>query len=271
MSSSKASSRQKPTTPEGKFSKAISDILAGTSPTKFVIPTLAADPPETDPTNLWMRYDGRLRGRFWNGTGYTYVDYPMRTDITSPPAVPAYPARPAQPAAPTTRSKSYAAIWTQSYNGDGSQRTDALGTTNVIFGNINDGLGRQKSLIGFDYATIATDLTGSTVKRVDYFMQNLDSYRDSGVDVYFGIHNVTALPSTWPDASLPQRMIKSYHFGNPQNLTVQLPIIFATGIRDGSGKGIALEAPSDSPDFFGYGAGVGSGYSPPILTITYAK
>lgn len=253
--------------PEAQFVRALQETPVPQR--AFVIPNYAADPPEDDPVNLWMRYDGRLRGRFWNGASYTYVDYPMRTDITSPPAVPAYPARPAQPGAPITYSKSYTAQWTQGYRGDNTKRPDSVGDVMLPFGNSGDGNGTQKSLIGFDYATMATDLASSTVKSVQLSMTNIDAYWDSGVTIFFSIHNQTAEPSTWP--ALIQRFVNNRHFAKPERLNIALPIIFATGVRDGTGKGIALEAPSDSPDFYGYAAGVGSGYDPPILTVTYAK
>jgi hypothetical protein len=267
MTASKSNRKHIPLSPEAQF---IARLQDQPDPRRsFVIPNYAADPSEDDPVNLWMRYDGRLRGRVWNGASFTYYDYPMRTDISSPPAVPAYPARPGQPAAPTTYRSLYTAIWTQGYLGSGAQRTDAIGSVDLPFGDGADGNGNQKSLIGFDYATIAADLAGSTIKIVSLTMTNLWAYWDSGVDIYFGIHNNTSKPSVFP--SLAARLVTAVHFGKPQTLSAPLPISFATSVRDGSGKGIALEAPSGAADFYGYAAGLGSGYDPPVLSVTYAK
>jgi hypothetical protein len=60
-------------------------------------------------------------------------------------------------------------------------------------------------------------------------------------------------------------------FQAPEARSVALPLAFATYIRDGLGKGIAIEAPDDSPSHAGYAAGVASGYSEPRLTVYYAK
>jgi hypothetical protein len=265
-------SRQRPVSPESRFARALDRRAEFPRPVSFVIPTLAADPPDDDPTNLWMRFDGRLRGRYRDASNaWVYVNYPLRTDITSPPAVPAYPAAPALPPAPMTYQNVYTATWSQGYKGDGSLRTDSLGTLNAPFGNRFDGNGTQRSLIGFDYATIATDLASSTIYSVSLALQLVDSTLPQGADLYFGIHNETAAPSVFPDGALPASKIASAHFTKGGTDSAPLPLEFAVRLRAGTGKGIAIEAPSSAGDFYGIAAGVGSGYFVPQLTITFAK
>lgn len=265
--------RNRPTTPESRFSQAVGRMAETPRPTPFVIPTLASDPADGDPTNLWMRFDGRLRGRYKNSSNvWVYVDYPMRTDITSPPAVPAYPAAPALPPAPQTYQNAYDAVWSQGYQGNDAKRTDSIGTKFLPFG-VQSGsntFGQQKSLVGFDYATIASDLTNSTIYSVQLTLQVIDATLGS-VDVYFGIHNATAAPTTFPTGALPASKIASATFGRGEIKTIPLPLEFATRLRAGTGKGIAIEAPSAATDFYGYASGVGSGYANPQLIITFAK
>lgn len=259
-------------TPEARFAAKIRSLQERPKPVAFVIPTLAADPPEGDPTNLWMRYDGRLRGRFPNSGGtFTYVDYPMRTDATSPPAVPAYPPAPALPAAPMTYQNAYVASWSQGYKGDGSKRLDTVGELNLPVGSRPDAFGVQRSLIGFPAATIAADLAGSTIYNVSLSLQLVDSALENGVDLYFGIHNEAAEPTIFPDGSLPASRIASAHFTKGDVITVPLPLEFAMRLRAGTGKGIAIEAPGSASDFYGIAAGVGSGYFVPQLLVTFAK
>lgn len=264
-----ATDKHQPTTAEGLFAKAIEDKFDQAKPPAFVIPILSADPPETDPTNLWMRWDGRLRGRRWNGASYSYTDYPLRTDITSPPAVPAYPAAPAQPPAPTTYVSTYQATWSQGYQGDDQQRANAVGYLSLPYGNDGTAYGQQKSLIGFDYASIVTDLTGSTVKQVQLTLSNTDSYAPS-VAIYFGLHAETAKPTTWPSSGI-QRFLANDRWVRTETKTINLPLTFATSIRGGTARGISIEAPSASLEGYGIAAGVNSGITPPQLTITYAK
>jgi hypothetical protein len=267
------SSRYKANSPEGEFAEALEQKLGRVNPGAFVIPQLQDDPDELDPTNLWMRWDGRLRGRCLNsaGTAFDYFDYPMRSDITAPPAVPPSPVPPPLGAAPKTFKQTYDATWSQSYKGDDSKRTDSLGNDYLVYGNSGDANGVNKALIGFDYAAIASDLNLSTIKKVQLRLENIHAYWASGVTIYFGIHNVTAEPATWPSGSIPRRRITKHIFGKPQIRTASMALDFAKLIRDGTGKGIAIEAPNSSRDFYGYAAGVSSGYTVPQLIVTYAK
>lgn len=260
------------TSDEIRFVKYLREKIDRKLPPAFVVPVRQSDPPDDDPTNLWMRADGRLRGRVWNGASFTYYDYPMRSDITSPPAVPAAPAVPAKPTTPTTRVGLYTATWSQTYQGSGVKRTDTRGEQFLVYGNEGNAYGTMRNLIGFNYAGIASDLSGSTIKTVELRMQNIHSQWASGVDVYFGMHNVTAEPASWPISSdLPLRKVVSAHFGRPEIRQVPLTMDFGKLLRTGAAKGLAIEAPSSSVDFYGYAAGVGSGYTPPQLVITYIK
>jgi hypothetical protein len=263
----------RPTNPESSFVTRILNEVLKRLPQAYVVPVVQNDPPDTDPTNLWMRPDGRLRGRYWNGASFTYVDYPMRSDITSPPAVPAAPAPPAKPSTPKTYQKTYTATWSQSYQGSGAKRVDSIGETYLVFGDSGaDTYGTQRALVGFDYATIATDLASSTIHKVELRMTNVHSYWDSGVDVFFGMHNVTSEPATWPaSGSLPLRRVVNHRFGKTETKIVPLQVQFGQLLRAGTAKGLAIEAPTAEKDYYGYAAGFGSGFTPPQLIITYAK
>lgn len=235
------------------------------------IPVLAADPPETDPVNWWLLPDGRMRARHLNtsGTAFVYREWvataPGSGSSAAPPAPPA--------AAPQTQPELVAgAIWSRSYRQSGNARTDD-GVVRLYYGSSGDGFnGRNRSLIGFDFASIAAALTGSTIISVKMDLYNLHAYNNSGSDIHFGIHNFSSLPGSWGGGGIPRSMIWKQHFGKPQfRQNVPMPLEFAQAIRDGWGKGIALESPSDSRTYYGYAAGVGSGQPLPTLRITYAK
>lgn len=235
----------------------------------LVIPVLNTDPPVTDPTNIWMFPDGRLRARHLNPAGTAFIIrewVPTAAGSSTSATAPA-----ATPPVATTNQGSWAATWSQSYRQSGAARTDA-GQTLLYYGSSGDAFnGRNQSLMGFDYATIAAELAGSTINAVYLTMTNIHAWYNSGVDVYFGIHNYTAEPATWAGGGIPRSRIVHHHFGKPQTRTVNMPLEFATAIRDGWGKGIALEAPSSSVAFYGYAAGVGSSSPVPVLTINYSK
>jgi hypothetical protein len=264
------SSRQVPTTPEGKFGQQVAELISSMMrQQRFVIPTFAADPPETDPTNLWMRYDGRLRGRYWNGSAYVYVDYPMRSDITSPPAVPAYPTKPAQPSPPQSFQQTWLAQWSQTYAGSGAKRNDTQGQVNAVFGS-DTANGYQKALVGFDYAAIATALASSTIQSVQLTVSVLSAAHTT-TTLAVGMHNQASEPTTYDVTTTILRYGYQGDVQSGQISTHNLPFAFAQVLRAGTAKGLVLEAPSSDPNFLGVVAGVGSGYTPPQLTITYAK
>ena len=267
-----SNSKNVPTSIEGKFARDIEALIAQyIRNTRFVVPVMAADPPETEPTNLWMRHDGRLRGRYWNGSAFVYVDYPMRTDITSPPAVPAYPAAPASAAAPQSYATTWDGSWTQTYAGNGSKRLDPTGETNLAFGTDPTGVySDQRGLVGFDYASIASTLAGSTIENVEITLTLLDAQWGSS-EPFFGLHNLAAEPATYDPTSTLLRYNYSEEFVPGETKTTVLPVAYGQMLRDGTAKGLVLEVTGPDRGLYGLAAGVGSGYTPPQLTITYAK
>lgn len=234
----------------------------------FRIPILDTDPPTDDPTNIWAFSDGRIRFRFRNtaNTAWVIKEIISTTAGSSTSAT----AKPALGAAPQTQLKQYPAQWHQTYLGAGGQRTDS--STLIFYGNGNDGNGRQRALVGVDYATAATDLASSTIKAVWLEIQALGAGdMTRGSDVYLGIHNFTAVQATWTGGGIPRSMVYRVHLNPNSKATLQLPLEFGTSLRDGWGKGIAFEVPTDALEFFGYAAGVGSGYDLPTLVVEYAK
>lgn len=237
----------------------------------YTVPVVSEDPPETDPTNLWMFPDGRLRGRHKNTAGTAYV---YREWVTTSPGSDTSATAPATPpTTPVTQQQMFLAQWSHSYRstGGGAQRTDQ-GAVMLYYGSSGDSFnGTNRSLIGFDHAAIAAALAGSTVNSVHLRLVNVHAWYNSGVNIYFGIHNFSSKPGSWTGGGIPAQRIVNHKFGKPQERTVPMPLAFATMIRDGTGKGIAIEAPDSSREFYGYAAGVGSGYNVPALIINYTK
>jgi hypothetical protein len=235
----------------------------------FRIPVVAADPDVTDPTNMWLLPDGRLRARFrntadtaWVVKEWAPVGSPGGTSSGTAPAPPA--------PAPQSYTTTWTAVWSRSYRQSGAARTDD-GVTMLYYGYADTFNGRNRSLIGFDHASIASALAGSTVTGVSLRLVNIHSWYNAGSTINFSIHNTSGgvAPGTWP--GVVRSMIVSHKFTRGQERTVPMPVEFATSIRDGSGKGVALESPSDSADFYGRAAGVGSGYQLPQLIVNYNK
>jgi hypothetical protein len=237
---------------------------------RFIIPVLEEDPPETDRTmNIWMFFDGRIRARHRDETDSAWV---YREWVpTAPGSSSSGDTAPPAPPAVETFQTTWGATYTQSYRQSGAKRTDA-GEVMLYYGSSGDSFnGMNQSLIGFDHSAIATALSGSTINAVWLDLTNIHAWYNSGSDIHFGIHNFSSEPTTWAGGGIPRRMIIKHHFGKPQHRTVSMPIEFAQAIRDGWGKGVALESPSTSREYYGYAAGVGSGHTPPSIIVNYTK
>lgn len=237
-----------------------------TSPNR--IPVLAADPDVTSPINMWVLHDGRMKIRYRNTTDtawitreYTPVADTGAVSVTAPPP----PA-----AAPVSRQGTYPCTWSATYRQAGPKRTDK--GSYLLWGDSGQDSfgGRNRSYIGFDYATIAAALAGSTITRVRLVVQALHTYF-STAKIGLGIHNQTAAPGSW--AGTAASFVKTDTIGKTQRKELELPLVFGTSLRDGSGKGVALEAPNSSNEYYGYLAGFGSntGIQEPTLIIDYAK
>lgn len=250
----------------GEISK-LRDQLRALQTGPFRIPVLAADPATTDPTNIWAFADGRIRMRYRDAGG-SYVIKEWAAVVT-PGASTSATAIYAQTAAPISRTGSWSATWSAGYAGSGAARADV--PTLVPWGNAGDAYGRNRGLLGFDYAAIATALASSTITGVRLTGLNLNSFYGTGSETYLGVHNYTAAPGTWAGGGipLPQNSHQIFPHGEPATLT--LPIVFGTMLRDGTGKGISVEAPNDGREYYGLLAGVSSGYTVPKLEIDYSK
>lgn len=245
-----------------KMQQQINDLRS--SPLR--IPVLADDPPTTDPTNIWLLADGRLRIRHRNTADTAWV---VREYVTSSPGSGSSATPPAPPTpAPTSRITAWAATSSASYRQAGPKRTDEPGR--VYWGSSGDAFnGRNRSLIGFDYAAIAAALASSTVTRVRFRLQALHTWYNNGASIGFGYHNQTSMPSSWPGTVAS--FVKTDHIGKTELKDFELPLVFGTAIRDGVSRGIALEAPNSSVDYYGYAGGVGGGVTIPTLIIDYVK
>lgn len=276
-----------PTDDQARLAKRIADLEAAvrdlSRPRPTIVPILNTSPDANDPGNIWMLPDGRLRVRHLNTAGTAFV---VREFLETSQAIQAHnnslhaaaaaagagavtsSVAPAPPKpSPKTYTKTYYGTWSASYRDNDAKRTDD--PERMYYGYSDGYNGRQKSLIGFNHTTISSDLTGSTIKSVKLRLHNVHAWWNDGATIYFGIHNNSSEPSTFP--SLVRSMITKHKFGKPQLRTVSMPLIVGTHLRAGTGKGIALQALSDSHEYYGWAGGVGSSYYDPALIITYVK
>lgn len=252
-------------TPEERFFQTITDLQARINQLEarpLQIPYLNADPSTDYKGNIWMFQDGRVHIRLADGTIKELVTSASSGGTSGTP-------NPTIPAQPVTVSKTWTATWSQAYRQSGG--FTGSNQNYLYYGNSGESSfnGTQHSLIGFDYADIATFLSGSTINSVEIFLDSLHTWANSGATCFFGMHSNATKPSTY--GGVVRDLVSSAKLLRGQQEYHGISTEFGQKLRDGSAKGIILQAPNSSSSYYGYVAGVGSGLPLPTLKVTYTK
>lgn len=238
----------------------LEDNIKGLQQAPLRIPIVDADPDAAQNGNIWMMEDGRLRARTAAGVIKEYAA------VGSPGGSSSGTAKPTPTAAKKTYVSTYAATWTQSYKENNSPRTD---TNDLYYGYADSFNGRGKSLIGFNWSAIKTQLTGSTVTKVEIYFHQIHSWWNWGAYVRFGIHNNNGQPGTY--GGVVKNNVSQITYGKPQAKWAVIATEVGVRFRDGTGRGILIDQLSSDRAFYGTGAGIGGSGSPPYLRFTYVK
>lgn len=216
---------------------------------------------------LWSFYgaDGTARIHLANRPAFMFIEDTGSSALVEDTAVINDGGGTAPPPV-TTYTKNYDATWYQTYKGTGSQKTD----TTANQGQYSSSDGNQRSLVGFDYATIQADLSGATISSIKLTANAEHWYYNAGGTAVIGTHSYTSKPSTWADGSVNQNRQQSSGWPKPGSRTVTLIAAIGTDFQSGAARGIAF-GPGPSTDLTYYGKFTGSGSGRPRLTITYTK
>ena len=168
-----------------------------------------------------------------------------------------------------TFQKSYAANWSGSYNG--SNNLSTFGGSQLCYqGNNLDSNGTRKSLIGFDWATIRSDLSGATINGCWVTLYFQHWYYNAGGTAVIGTHNLantSSPPSTFFGANTAR--VQSSGWPKPGQRTVNLGATIGEEFRDSVSNGICLGSTgANNRDYYGYASGPGQP-NPPVLIINY--
>jgi hypothetical protein len=169
----------------------------------------------------------------------------------------------------TTYTKTYACTWSGSYLSTGAY-TVGGGATRAYQGDDNAGDGNRKSMLGFPFATIASDLSGATITSIKLTAYFRHWWYAAGGTAVIGTHNSSASshPATFSGTT---NRVQSSGWPNPGTKTVSLGTTIGNEFKAGTAKGIVLgPGPSTSTTYYGYADGFGA-TNPPTLTIVYTK
>lgn len=206
-----------------------------------------------------------IQAETWNriqisdmGEAITIDSYDMGTGTGSPP---------------TQYTKTYSANGSASYQGDDDERA---GIAECYQGQYSSTNGNQYSVILFPYSTIASDLSGATINKVEVYLNNNHWYYNSGGTAIIGYHNSATTPSSFTYPSSTDNITRSsFTYGQAKWVTVDNSI--GTAFKNGTAKGILLgkgqtSGGTLSTDKLYYGYFAGNGQSgEPQLRITYTK
>lgn len=180
---------------------------------------------------------------------------------------------------PTAVTK-YVTTWTannsQSYEGDGTQRSFA--TTNIIQGVAPyGGYGNERGLALFTASnstgdetgkSITTALSGATISKVEVYLYAEHWYYNSGGTARIGYYNGTSIPTTLS----PSPYITSRDWPKPGGRWVNITSsALKSALLAGTARGVTV-GPGSSSSYLYYGRFRGhSETNPPKLRITYSK
>jgi len=164
-------------------------------------------------------------------------------------------------------TKTYSCNGSASFQSDGDNR----GVSEAYQGYYSGTNGNQFSLLAFPYATIASDLAGSTINKVELYLNNNHFYFNAGGDALIGAHNLTSVSGDHSSSVVIHDRINTPHYDLGQAKWTTISNLIGEEFRDGNVKGIALgPASSNSNADYGYFAGNGQS-GEPQLRITYTK
>jgi len=164
--------------------------------------------------------------------------------------------------------KTYNCLDSNSYRSDGSVNSVANG--HMFQGQYSSTNGNQFSLFTLPYTTIQSDLSGSTINKVEVYLNNLHWYNNSGGTAVIGTHTYGTVTGAADYANVNPDISEShYDLGQAKWVTVSNSI--GSALRDNTAKGIALgKGPSTSKTYYGYFSGFGQSGAPKVR-ITYTK
>ena len=175
----------------------------------------------------------------------------------------------AAPAPKVTYTKTYTATWSRTYDGDNTTTWDD--SAYCYQGYYSSDRGNTRSLVGFNYTQIQSDLSGATINSCKLTYKVAHAYYNAGMTVELGGHNYTAKPSTWASGSVTENQVAYASQVAGSTYTKTLPSAFGTNLKSGTWKGVSFgPGPSNSLTYYGYLYGA-TQTGKPYLTINYTK
>lgn len=169
-----------------------------------------------------------------------------------------------------TYTKTYNATWSRFWDNGG----DSVNTTNgeIAQGQYSSTFGNRISWVGFPFSTIQSDLSGATVKKVEFYLYFDHWYNNAGGTAVIGTHNSTATSAPAYDGSKDDQDRKRVSgWAINAGKWVDMTSVVGSEFKTGASTGIVIgKGPSTSHEYYGKARGFGESGAPKIR-ITYLK
>lgn len=214
------------------------------------VPTFSSVPAVSTGWRLWTRGDGRLQYRLADdtvvtidpGAGTASGDGGGGAQGGSTSGTP-------KPAQKTVRrfTRVYDTTWSASFCPAHGVEPKAPLYYGTFPGSSHP---QRRVMLGLNDSAIRSDLNGAKVRGVWVRMRNDHAWDDAGVTVHFGAHNSAAQPSGY--GSVRERVWKGRWpksgYGDGWR---RVPDWFGNQLRDGQIRGLTINQPSSSQQFYG--------------------
>ena len=200
---------------------------------------------------------------------WTVIDGGLRADVGGGISQKSKASGTADPTPTTTYKKKYYGSWSRTFDGDNSVTWDD--SDYCYQGYYSSDRGNTRSLVGFDYAQIMSDLSGATVTSCKLTFRCAHSYYNAGLSAQIGTHDYSAKPGSWDGSRVDERRTSVAGVTAGETITKELGTGIGAEFKSGASRGIAFgPGPSTSRDYYGFFYGADQG-GQPYLTITYRK
>lgn len=153
--------------------------------------------------------------------------------------------KPADPR-PHRHTKTYSASWSSAFCATHGKE----GGGQLYYGYYPGSHGERKIMLGLPDATIRADLSGATIRKVEFQMRNTHAYLNGGVDVSFGAHAKSSEPGSY--SSVRERVVSRHWpksgYGEAWR---DVPDWFGERLKSGAIAGITINQPSSAIGYYG--------------------
>lgn len=163
----------------------------------------------------------------------------------SPPSGTA-PVQPAPDTMPIRRKRTYGYQWHRTWEGGGASPAAAQDSCYQGRTPHYTRAGIYRSMVGI--ASMTSDLSGATIRRVRVRVRMDHSHNSSGGTVVVGLHGNTSAPSTW--TNIRANGVVSSHFSRGQEKWLDIPSTHWSRFINGNARGISFYINSTNSKYY---------------------